>query len=220
MAGFQSTRSRVGFFTDDIDDWMAQRNAQLATREEDEAAGRLAWGAATRDGQSLAAPRPGDVIALGASTASSGAAPAGGVADVEPEQTGGDAIKPLQPAEPYPTHGMGSHWFSRDATWPAFLGGERLPSSFIESRYNVWKPVGATRGQVAEGHYLNDFRFGGGRLRDAKGKGSGWSGKRLAWEKNPPLVRFIERMPAVTKGTLAGIGLAASDTARGGGGQR
>jgi len=122
-------------------------------------------------------------------------------------------------AELYPDRGMGSHWFSRDAAWPKLLGGGKLPSWFIESRYNVSKPPGATRGQVAEDHFINDFRFGGGPLPDARGKGSGWSGQRLGWEKNPRVVRFIERMPAVTKGTLSGIGLAGFDAAHAGGEQ-
>lgn len=66
MAGQQSAPRRAGVL-DNINDWMAQRNAdvhQLA--REAEAAGREAWEKATRTGQSVAAMRPGDVSALGA----------------------------------------------------------------------------------------------------------------------------------------------------------
>ncbi|THD82035.1 MAG: hypothetical protein E7812_04315 [Phenylobacterium sp.] len=109
-------------------------------------------------------------------------------------------------AQPY--KGMGSHLIARDSRFPGFLGGGPLPSWFIDSRYNVWKPEGATRGQVFQGHVENDLRYNGGPLPGRRGKGSGWSGPKLGWEKNPPLDRFINRMPAVTKGTLGGAMLA------------
>ena len=115
-------------------------------------------------------------------------------------------------AEPYPDDGMGSHWFSRNTK----IFGAKLPPWLIDSRYNVWKPAGARRGQVYEGHFLNDFHYRGGPLPDARGKGSGWSGKKLGWQMNTPVVRFFEKMPAVTRGTLAGAGLAGFDAAQAG----
>src|SRR5512139_3305293 len=46
---------------------MAGRSAQVAGREEAEAAGRQAWEGGTRDSIPVAAPRPSDLIALGES---------------------------------------------------------------------------------------------------------------------------------------------------------
>lgn len=71
MAGFRSLPRRVDVFddADSIDDWMLGRSAQVAGREENEAAGREAWEGGTRNDVPVAAPRPGDLIALGARTA-------------------------------------------------------------------------------------------------------------------------------------------------------
>ncbi|MDB5442567.1 MAG: hypothetical protein JWP73_943 [Phenylobacterium sp.] len=68
MAGFQPSRRPVGMFddSDDIDDWMAQRSADVAGRQDAEAAGREAWDQATQAGQDLSAPQPGDLARLGA----------------------------------------------------------------------------------------------------------------------------------------------------------
>jgi hypothetical protein len=55
MAGGWATQRRVDDL-DDIDAWMAQRNANVALRDEAEAIGRDLWDQATRDGQDLAAP--------------------------------------------------------------------------------------------------------------------------------------------------------------------
>jgi hypothetical protein len=64
MAGFQLVRSRLDDDTD-VDDWMAQRNAELQLGPDAEAAGRDAWSESTQTGQNLAAARPGDVTAIG-----------------------------------------------------------------------------------------------------------------------------------------------------------
>jgi hypothetical protein len=70
MAGYQPGADwRVGPFdvddSDSVCDWMAQRNAQLALKQDAEAAGRQAWDQATRSGDDLQAPRPSDLTAIG-----------------------------------------------------------------------------------------------------------------------------------------------------------
>jgi hypothetical protein len=64
MAGGWSTQ-RVDDL-DDINAWMAQRNANLALRQQAEAIGRDIWDQGTRDGQDVSAAQPSDVVALGA----------------------------------------------------------------------------------------------------------------------------------------------------------
>jgi hypothetical protein len=51
---------------DDIDAWMAQRNANAALRQQAEAMGRDLWYQATRDGQNLSAAQPNDLVTIGA----------------------------------------------------------------------------------------------------------------------------------------------------------
>src|SRR6185312_13457463 len=73
MAGYQPGADwRMGPFdvgdvddSDSVGDWMAQRNAQLALKQDAEAAGRQAWNQATRSGEDLQAPRPSDLTAIG-----------------------------------------------------------------------------------------------------------------------------------------------------------
>jgi hypothetical protein len=68
MAGFQLAQRRLDDDAD-IDDWMAQRNADLQQLGPDaDAAGREAWSQSTRTGQNLSAAQPGDVVAIGART--------------------------------------------------------------------------------------------------------------------------------------------------------
>jgi hypothetical protein len=71
MGGGWLARRDVGDF-DDIGDWMAQRNADVALRPDAEAAGREAWEQATQNGQDLAAAQPSDVVALGADVLNQG----------------------------------------------------------------------------------------------------------------------------------------------------
>jgi hypothetical protein len=66
MAGFQPAQRRLDDDAD-IDDWMAQRNADLRQLGPDAAAaGREAWSQSTRTGENLSAGQRGDVIAMGA----------------------------------------------------------------------------------------------------------------------------------------------------------
>lgn len=67
MAERQPAPRRAGV-SDSIEDWMARRNADAHRLARDaEAAGREAWERATTTGENLAAMRPSDVLALGAS---------------------------------------------------------------------------------------------------------------------------------------------------------
>ena len=90
MAGFQPLRRPIGVFddSDDIDDWMARRNAEVARRPDAEAAGREAWNQATRSGQNLGAARPNDLVRLGVQSLSGDT-----TAD-------GDPVRPISPDGP------------------------------------------------------------------------------------------------------------------------
>lgn len=65
MASTQPAQRRAGL-SDDIENWMASRRADLERLGSSaEAAGRNAWNQATRSGRNLVAAQPSDVIALG-----------------------------------------------------------------------------------------------------------------------------------------------------------
>lgn len=67
MAGFQSARE--GVRAEGIAEWMERRRREVAARGPDaELAGRAAWAAGGIAGELPYAPRPGDVLALGALT--------------------------------------------------------------------------------------------------------------------------------------------------------
>ncbi|MDO8378656.1 hypothetical protein [Phenylobacterium sp.] len=75
MAERQPAQRRAGVL-DNVEDWMAQRNADAYRLKRDaEAAGREAWERATTTGENLAAMRPSDVLALGAKLLKQGKAP-------------------------------------------------------------------------------------------------------------------------------------------------
>lgn len=75
MAGFQSAQRRLDDDAD-IDDWMAQRNADLQQLGPDAAAvGREAWAQSTRTGQNLSAVQPSGVAAIGAQALGQDASP-------------------------------------------------------------------------------------------------------------------------------------------------
>ena len=57
---------RIDRDPEDTKDWTTVRNADVARRQDAEAAGRHAWEQATRSGQNLSAARLSDVVALGA----------------------------------------------------------------------------------------------------------------------------------------------------------
>jgi hypothetical protein len=107
--------------------------------------------------------------------------------------------------------GMGSHFVPRSKK--ARLGIP-LPSSFIDSRFNVSKLSGATRWQQQKYHVENDPGFYGGRRPGRRGKGSGWSGEKdFGWRRNDPLTRLIVGMPADTKGLIGGTAVAGLNSA-------
>jgi hypothetical protein len=117
-----------------------------------------------------------------------------------------------------PDNGMGSHFIPRRTRLPKALGGARLPSSLVDSRFNVSKLSGATRWQQQKYHFENDPSFYGGRVRGRSGKGSGWSGERdFGWQRNDPITRLIAGMPADTKGTLGGAAVAGLNSTMTGG---
>jgi hypothetical protein len=111
VAGFQPLRRRVDLFFDDADptdDWMAQRNAWVAARDDAEAAGRGIWNEATRSGQNAFAPRPDDLVQLGVRSLrnENGASGDGSfpsqITDADPTQGGAPVtlVRPVEPDEP------------------------------------------------------------------------------------------------------------------------
>ena len=76
MAGGWATQRPVDD-SDDIDAWMAQRNANAALRQQAEAMGRDLWDQATRDGQDLSAAQPSDLVTIGAGALSQNEQPTG-----------------------------------------------------------------------------------------------------------------------------------------------
>ena len=87
-------------------------------------------------------------------------------------------------AEPY--EGIGHHVLPRRTRLPDFLGGGPIPAPILESGFNVLKPPGATKGEMYALHYGVDDRYYGGPLpRDVGGggRGSGWSGRELGFER-------------------------------------
>ncbi|HEX5261965.1 MAG TPA: hypothetical protein VFW13_00450, partial [Phenylobacterium sp.] len=71
---------------DDIDNWMARRNAQFALRPTADAIARDLWNQSTLDGGDLYAGNPSDLAALGLS-ALGGAGPYSGMAANDDDQT-------------------------------------------------------------------------------------------------------------------------------------
>src|SRR4051812_11541238 len=86
----QSWFSQDGDDPDDIDAWMARRNAEVALRPEADAAGRDRWNRAIQTGGDLYAGNPSDLTAIGL-TALSGAAPhLTAAANEDPRYSSGD----------------------------------------------------------------------------------------------------------------------------------
>jgi hypothetical protein len=100
MAGGWSTQ-RVDDL-DDIDVWIAQRNANVLLRQQAEAVGRDLWDQGTRDGQDVSAAQPSDLVAIG-SDALSRQQPAGlpGATD-QPGSGDGYGLSPQQPGAEIP----------------------------------------------------------------------------------------------------------------------
>lgn len=83
-------------------------------------------------------------------------------------------------ASPY--EGMGEHLIPRNASVTYLNRPVKLPQFLSDSKFNVLKPSGISRGDMYELHYRVDPNFYGTRLL-TKGKGKGWSGKNLGLTK-------------------------------------
>lgn len=108
-------------------------------------------------------------------------------------------------AEPY--EGMGHHYIPRSV-----IEALNISKAFGDSRFNVLKPPGISRGDFYELHFRVDPDFKGARLADHVGEH--WSGEKLGLKKDPFLVRVVRGAPpalkrALTKGALGGVAGAA-----------
>lgn len=108
--------------------------------------------------------------------------------------------------------GRGHHYFGRAGAPDEFLGLEmpemlknlRLPSKINESPFNILKPSGITYGDMYELHYKVDPHFGGAKL-PGRGKGEGWSGKRLGLKKYGELGRVWHGAPLPLHSAVGGL---------------
>jgi hypothetical protein len=92
-------------------------------------------------------------------------------------------------AEPY-IDGLGHHVVPRRT-----LKAWGIPDFIGDSRFNIVKPVGIDKGQFYRLHYGVDTKVNGGPLRGRRGRGSGWSGRRLGWERYDQLGRIVHGTP-------------------------
>ncbi len=95
-------------------------------------------------------------------------------------QQGHSPAASLYLAEPYT--GMGHHVISRDKKLPGWLGGGPISKVYSESRYNVLKPEGVTRGDMYELHHAVDRRFGGTWFGKSL-PGETWRGSAIGLKK-------------------------------------
>ncbi len=118
--------------------------------------------------------------------------------------------------------GMGHHVIPRRYKLPAWLGGGPLPSAVMDSPFNVLKPLGITKGEMRPLHYQVDPHLHGGPLPRSvgggRGKGSGWSGRRMGLSKYGILGRVWHGTPDATRLTIgaAGVDDLANDRRAGG----
>ena len=114
-------------------------------------------------------------------------------------------------SEPY--DGIGHHAaLAQRFKLPAVLGGGALPPKIMNSEFNVLSPPGITRGEMLERHFRVDPKYFGGKLPaeiNGKGKGSGWSGRRLGLKKYALPGRIWHGLPAPLKARVGGLGAAA-----------
>jgi hypothetical protein len=87
------------------------------------------------------------------------------------------------------------------------LAAKPLPSWLIDSRLNVSKPLGMSRGDFYDYHYRVDPRFHGARLPADLNGGKGWSGKRLGLQRYSRPRQVWAGMPAPLKGGVAAMGI-------------
>jgi Pretoxin HINT domain len=99
-------------------------------------------------------------------------------------------------AEPYPSSGMGSHFFPRKA-W-----GFQLPKWLGDSPLNVLRPQGISRGDFYELHFKVDPRYYGSAF--PRKIGGSWRGKALGIERYDLAGRIWYGSPAPLKLTVGG----------------
>jgi len=112
-------------------------------------------------------------------------------------------------AEPYPR--QGHHAVARRTRFPvqifgwklpSAIAGKPLPKAFMESRFNLVKPKGISRGEFYELHVMVDPRFHGtGGLPDS----GRWSARDLGIRRYDPIRRIWHGTPAATKKAAAGV---------------
>ena len=93
MAWGRSAQQRIDEL-DDIGNWMVQRNADIALRQEADAVGRDLWDQATRSGQDLGAAQPSDLTAIGTNALNQGAMQAAPLTSVGDTISGDDGAEP------------------------------------------------------------------------------------------------------------------------------
>jgi len=107
-------------------------------------------------------------------------------------------------AKPY--KGMAHHAWARKRALPRMLGGGLMPDWLSESPLNRLQPRGIDTGQMYELHYQVDPNFYGARLSD-RGRGQGWSGRRLGLQKYDTAGQTWHGIPGLTKGVATGAAL-------------
>jgi hypothetical protein len=117
-------------------------------------------------------------------------------------------------ASPYT--GRGHHYVPRNRAVTLIKGLpplKGLPPKISESRFNVLKPKGITRGDFYELHYKVDPSFSGARL---PGRGPGWSGGRLGLKEYDRMGRLWHGSPMPLKAVAGGaMGIAGAGGAFG-----
>jgi hypothetical protein len=183
VAGDRNVGSDARQLGEDIWDWTANKAGEIA-QTHDEGGGLALWnrysdplGYAAGAAASVAAG-PGAARAAGLVTDMSH------MAQVEKGLAQGFRFKDaIHLADLY--KGEGHHFLQKKIGYKKL----NLPRSVMESRFNVLKPANITRGEMYTLHAKADPHYSGSRLT-GKGKGSGWSAKRLGIETAGPLGRL------------------------------
>jgi hypothetical protein len=194
----QSWSSQDGDDPDDVDAWMARRNALVALRPEAEAAGRDLWNRAIQAGDDLYAGNPSDLTALGLAALGGATSRLTPAANDDGQNSGGGAFHQqpalsADPAAPSPSH-ADDPWVSQldvvggppDRTaHPGFL--DSLNHNPVArtvagvAGYALGLPGGALRGGwhalEGVGHGLN---FAGGLIVSPNARAEAWDGARAA----------------------------------------
>jgi hypothetical protein len=104
----------------------------------------------------------------------------------------------------------GHHAWAKSRMLPDFLGGGPLPPWLSNSRLNMLRPRGIDIGQFLDLHSRVDPKFFGTKL-PGRGRGEGWSAKRLGIPKYDELGQTWHGIPGFTKGLAAGVALDIGD---------